>query len=589
MAKPATTHHGEPTAAQQPQRPRGPVMNFLAGPARWADERTGIAGIVSGKMPEIFTLRKIFPDHWSFMLGEIALYSFVTLLLTGTFLSLWFKPSMGEIDYNGSYQLLRGMSMSEAYASTIDISFDIRGGLLIRQIHHWAALLFVAAMLTHCMRIFFTGGFRKPREINWLIGSVLIFLGMTEGFLGYSIPDDLLSGVGVRIIFGAIESIPLIGTYLETWFLGGEYPGDLLVPRMYMLHILLIPAVILALVAVHLVLIFYQKHTQFPGPGRTEKNVVGYPFFPVYTAKAGGFFFIVFGVIILMSALFQINPVWNYGPYNPAEVSAGSQPDWYIGYLEGALRIMPSWEWHIGGTTWSWNVFIPAILGFVALPAAIAVYPFLEKWVTGDNVEHHVLDRPRNAPNRTAIGVAAITVYVMLMIGGANDIIAVFFHLSLNAITRTLRVAIFLMPIITFMITKRICIGLQRSAKERVLHGSESGIIHRSPNGGYSEPHQPITQGDAYTITSHHEYIPISPGAGTDRNGVERKGSLKERTRAPFTRWYFGADVAKPTRAELEETAHHHNGHDVDDHQPDGPDADSGERQGRERQLTAGD
>jgi ubiquinol-cytochrome c reductase cytochrome b subunit len=506
---------------------------------------------------------------------------------------LWFKPSMGEIEYNGTYQLLRGMPMSEAYASTLNISFDIRGGLLIRQIHHWAALLFVAAMLVHSMRIFFTGGFRKPREINWVIGALMLFLGMTEGFLGYSIPDDLLSGVGVRIIFGAVQSIPLIGSYLETWFLGGEYPGDLLVSRMYMLHILLIPALLLALVAVHLVLIFYHKHTQFPGPGRNEKNVIGYPFFPVYTAKAGGFFFIVFGVIILMAALMQINPVWVYGPYNPAEVSAGSQPDWYIGYLEGALRIMPNWEWHIGGTTWSWNIFIPAIIGFVALPAAIAIYPFLEKWVTGDDAEHHVLDRPRNAPNRTAFGVAGITAYVMLMIGGANDIIAVHFHLSLNAITEVLRVALFAMPVITFMITKRICIGLQRGAKERVLHGAESGVIHRAPSGGYSEPHQQITQGEAYTITSHHEYLPITPGPTADRNGVERKGSLKERTRAPFTRWYFGANVAKPTQEELEEAARHHDGHEVDGHGTDGHGTDGHEvdgdgRRAADRELTAG-
>jgi ubiquinol-cytochrome c reductase cytochrome b subunit len=577
MPKPAKTSTAAPEAAEQPDRQLGPVMKFFSGPAKWADDRTGIGGIMSGRIPNIFNLRKVFPDHWSFMLGEIALYSFIVLLLTGTFLTLWFKPSMGEIEYQGSYQLLRGLPMSEAYASTINISFDIRGGLLMRQIHHWAALLFIAAMLVHAMRNFFTGAFRKPREINWVIGATLLFLGMTEGFLGYSIPDDLLSGVGVRIIFGAIESIPLIGTYLETWFLGGPYPGDLLVPRMYMLHILLIPAVILALVGVHLILIFYNKHTQFPGPGRTERNVVGYPFFPVYTAKAGGFFFIVFGVIVLMAALFQINPVWTYGPYNPAEVSAGSQPDWYIGYLEGALRLMPNWEWHIGHTTWSWNIFIPAILGFVALPFAIAIYPFLEKWVIGDDLEHHILDRPRNAPNRTAIGVAAIAVYVVLMIGGANDIVATHFHISLNRITEVLRVTIFVGPVIVFIITKRICIGLQRTAKERVLHGSESGVIFRAPSGGYSEPHVPISQGEAYMITQHHEYEPITPGPKTDANGVARKGTAKERARAPFTRWYFGHNVAKPTLAEIEEAAHHHEDGDGHHEEGDGHQLESGE------------
>jgi ubiquinol-cytochrome c reductase cytochrome b subunit len=566
MAKPASTQPPVEAPPERPEQQRGPVMKFLAGPAKWADDRTGIGGITAGRIPNLFNLRKVFPDHWSFMLGEIALYSFIVLLLTGTFLTLWFKPSMGEIEYEGSYQLLRGLHMSEAYSSTLHISFDVRGGLLMRQIHHWSALMFIAAMMIHAMRHFFSGSFRKPRELNWVIGATLLLLGMTEGFLGYSIPDDLLSGVGVRIIFGAVRSIPLVGSYLEAWFLGGEFPGDLLVPRMYMLHILLIPAVIVALVLLHLILIFYNKHTQYAGPGRTENNVVGYPFFPVYTAKAGGFFFIVFGVIVLMAATMQINPVWVYGPYNPAEVSAGSQPDWYIGHIEGALRIIPNWEWHIGSTTWSWNVFIPGILGFVALPLALGVYPFLEKWVTGDDREHHILDRPRNAPTRTGIGVAALSVYVMLMIGGANDVIANTFHISLNSITLVLRWAIFIVPILSFIITKRICIGLQHAANERVLHGSESGVIHRSPSGGYSEPHRPITPGEAYAITQHREYTPVTPSPKTDKNGVARKGALKERARAPFTRWYFGSNVRKPTREEIEAAAHHHDDHGNGEH-----------------------
>src|SRR3954465_10138384 len=233
MAKPATTHQAEPTPAQQPKRPLGPVMKFASGPARWADERTGIGGIMSGKMPEIFTLRKVFPDHWSFMLGEIALYSFVVLLLTGTFLTLWFKPSMGEIVYNGSYDQLRGVSMSEAYESTLHLSFDVRGGLLMRQMHHWAAMLFVGAMFAHMMRVFMTGAFRKPREINWMIGGLLLTLGILEGFAGYSLPDDLLSGTGLRIAQGLMQSIPVVGTYVSFFAFGGEFPGDVIIPRLY--------------------------------------------------------------------------------------------------------------------------------------------------------------------------------------------------------------------------------------------------------------------------------------------------------------------------------------------------------------------
>src|SRR5690242_4383512 len=158
--------------------------------AGWADDRLSL-----GTLTKVFA-RKVFPDHWSFMLGEIALWSFVVLLLTGTFLTFWFVPSMSEQTYEGSYTQLRGVPMSDAYASTLHISFDVRGGLLVRQMHHWSAMLFIAAMFVHMMRTFVTGAFRKPRELNWLIGAVLLLMGIVEGFAGYSLPDDLLSGTG---------------------------------------------------------------------------------------------------------------------------------------------------------------------------------------------------------------------------------------------------------------------------------------------------------------------------------------------------------------------------------------------------------
>lgn len=216
--------------------------------------------------------------------------------------------------------------MSVAYASTLDISFDIRGGLFMRQVHHWAAILFVAAMSVHMLRVFFTGAFRRPRELNWVVGSILLLTGMGAGFTGYSLPDDLLSGNGLRIIDGIMKAIPVVGTYISAFFFGGEFPGDAVISRLYMLHIMVIPAAILLLIAVHLFMVVTHKHTQYPGPGRTQRNVVGYPVGPVYAAKAGGFFFIVFGIIALLAAFFTINAVWNYGPYDPSPVSAGTQP-----------------------------------------------------------------------------------------------------------------------------------------------------------------------------------------------------------------------------------------------------------------------
>jgi ubiquinol-cytochrome c reductase cytochrome b subunit len=551
MAQPAATVPDETAVqAQTPKKELGPVFKLAAGPTKWLDDRTGLAGLVRPYF------RKVFPDHWSFLLGEIALYSFIVLILSGIFLTIWFKPSMAEIEYEGTYELLRGIQMSEAYASTLSLSFDIRGGLLLRQMHHWAAAVFVAAMLTHSLRIFFTGAFRKPREINWLIGVAMLVLGIINGFTGYSLPDDLLSGTGLRFVDGLIRSIPVIGTWAEFFTFAGEFPGELIVPRLYMVHILLVPALLLALIAAHLALVFYHKHTQFPGPGKTQGNVIGYPVFPVYAAKAGGFFLIVFGVLTLMGATMQINPVWVFGPYNPAEVTAGSQPDWYMGFVEGGIRLMPNWEWHIGSTTWSWNVAIPG-LGLMGLFFGLmAIYPFVEAWVTGDKREHHILDRPRNAPTRTAFGVAAITGYALLTIAGGNDLVATQFDVSLNAVTKVLRVGVFVGPVIAFLVTKRICIGLQRSDRDRMLHGAESGVIDRAPSGKYAERHRPISEGEAFKLTQHEDIPALLPA--TDTDGFSVKEIKREQRRRMATRFYFIDTLRRPTRAEIEEAAQHH-------------------------------
>ncbi len=504
-------------------------------------------------------LRKVFPDHWTFLLGEIALYSFIVLLLSGTFLTLWFKPSMAEVFYDGAYVPLHDVKMSQAFSSTLDLSFEVRGGLLMRQIHHWAALLFLAAMSVHMLRIFFTGAFRKPREINWVIGSLLLVLGVAAGFSGYSLPDDLLSGTGMRIIEGGMLATPVVGTYLSFFLFGGEYPGDDVIARLFTIHILLVPGLILALVTVHLILIWYQKHTQWGGPGRTENNVVGFPLLPIYVAKAGGFFFVVFGVIVLMSAAIQINPVWLWGPYDTALVSAGTQPDWYVGFLDGALRIMPNWETRLFGFTLSWNVLIPAAVvpGLVLTP--LILYPWLEQWITGDHNEHHILDRPRNQPVRTGIGVAFITFYILLWIAGGNDFFATIFEIPVNWITWFMRFAVIILPLVMFWVTKRICISLQRRDRDKVMHGRETGVIMVSPDGEYSELHAPISQVAAYGLTAHRRQVPIQLEPETDENGIPAPNRRVEKVRARLSSFYFGDVVQKPTTRELELA--HHDGH----------------------------
>ena len=467
-----------PRRSSAPRTPQGKAATFM-------DDRLAIAG------PMRKQLNKVFPDHWSFMMGEIALYSFIILLLSGTYLTFFFDPSMTEVVYHGRYVPLRDITMSRAYASTLDITFDVRGGLIVRQIHHWAALMFLAAMMVHMFRVFFTGAFRKPRELNWLIGIGLLALGIIEGFAGYSLPDDLLSGTGLRIADAIMLSIPVIGTWVSFLLFGGPFPGHDIIGRLYIAHVLLIPAILAALIGAHLALVVRQKHTQFPGHGHTEDTVSGERVFPVYAAKAGGFFFVVFGITCALGGLAQINPVWLFGPYEASQVSSGSQPDWYMGFLDGSTRLFPSWEIRNFGYTipavfWP-TVVLPGILFTLA-----ALYPFIEAKMTGDTAKHHLLQRPRDVPVRTGLGCMAIAFYVVLYLSGSNDIIAKAFDVSLNAMTWAGRIALLVVPPLAYLFAYRICLGLQRHDREVLEHGIETGIIKVLPTGEFIEVHQPL-------------------------------------------------------------------------------------------------
>jgi ubiquinol-cytochrome c reductase cytochrome b subunit len=418
----------------------------------------------------------------------------------------------------------------------------------------------------HMMRVYFTGAFRKPREINWVIGCLLLLLGSLEGFTGYSLPDDLLSGTGLRAADGFTKAVPVVGTYASFFLFGGEFPGDDIIPRFYTAHVLLIPGVLLALVGLHMLLLVYQKHTQYPGPGRTNDNVVGYPMMPVYAAKAGGFFFIVFGVSTLMGGLMSINPVWRYGPYDPSQVTAGSQPDWYMGWPDGALRIMPGWETHAFGFTLSWNILLPIIVLPGLMFTILLMLPFIEAFITGDKRDHHLLQRPRNAPSRTATMVALMTFIGLLWAAGGNDILALKFSLNLNYITYFIRVMVFVGPVIAFIITRRWCISLQRADQERLLHGYESGVIMRSPEGAYAEKHLPISANEAYTLTARGEDAKLPMPSEVDGNGVRNRKAQVQKVRAKLSESWHSGNLQNPTREELEE-AHHHAQHELSLHE----------------------
>jgi ubiquinol-cytochrome c reductase cytochrome b subunit len=504
------------------------------------DDRLIVAG------PVRRTLNKVFPDHWSFLLGEIALYAFVILLLTGTYLTFFFDASMREVVYEGSYAPLRGVEMSAAYESTLGISFDVRGGLFIRQMHHWAALLFVAAIVVHLLRIFFTGAFRRPRETNWLIGVVLLILAIGEGFAGYSIPDDLLSGTGLRIMSAIILSIPVIGTWAHWAVFNGDYVGEFIVGRLYIAHVLLIPAIMLALIAVHLLVLVKQKHTQFPGPGRTEHNVVGNRLFPTFAGKATGLFFIVFGVCAALGGLVQINPLWLWGPYNPAQVSSASQPDWYVMFLDGTSRLFPAWDLNLPGNYQIPALFWPTVVVAGIIFTVLALYPMIERKLTKDTASHHLLQRPRDVPVRTSLGVMAIVFYVVLLLSGGNDVIADKFDISLNAMTWAGRIGIIILPPIAYVLTYRICLGLQQHDREVLEHGIETGVIRRLPHGEFIEVHQPLGPVD------EHGHGMLAYGGAPVPKRMNQVGGARRAIRG------FFRPIEEPAQVELEQRHEEH-------------------------------
>jgi ubiquinol-cytochrome c reductase cytochrome b subunit len=350
--------------------------------------------------------------------------------------------------------------MSKAYASALDISFDVRAGLVMRQIHHWAALLFIAAMTAHLVRVFFTGAFRKPRELNWIIGVTLLILAIVNGFAGYSLLDDQLSGTGLRIAYSVVLSIPLAGTWMASLLFGGNFPGSAIINRLFVIHVYLVPIVIGILLVAHLSLVVAHKHTHFRGEGANEDNVVGERLWPTYAAKAGGLFFLVAAVLALLGGVAQINPIWVYGPFRVANVSTLSQPDWYMGWLEGAMRLMPAWEIRAFGFEVP-NPFFPGVLIPGITFTLLLLWPFLEAWRTKDHAEHHVLDRPRDRPMRTALGVATLAFYTVLGLAGATDALSTLFNLSINTLVWMLRGLLLVVPLAAGYIAHRLCLELQ--------------------------------------------------------------------------------------------------------------------------------
>ena len=455
-----------------PSTPIGRALRFV-------DQRTGSVPLLRK------ALRYTFPDHWSFLFGEIALYSFMVLLGTGVFLTLFFEPSVSKTTYEGSYVPLQGFEVSNAYRSVLDLSFDIKGGLLMRQTHHWAALVFVASIVVHLMRIFFTGAFRRPRDLNYFLGLTMLTLALLEGFAGYSLGDDLLSGMGLAIGYGAGLSIPFIGDDFVALIWDGEFPGSVnFIPRLFIAHVLLLPAAIGGLIAAHLALITLPRHTQFRGRGRTERNVIGHAMWPAYAPRAIGLLLATAGVLFLLGGMIEINPIWLWGPFEAYQGTNGAQPDWYMGWLIGALRLMPPIEPVIAGYTIAPNPFFGGLLLPGIVFGLLYAWPAIERRITGDHRAHHLLDRPRDNPWRTAIGAAVFSFILLIFLAGSADRIFVTFGIDYSTQVWIFRAAVFLVPPLVYYLTKRICEEL-RSSGWRPLTDQDVTVT-RSANGGYS-------------------------------------------------------------------------------------------------------
>ncbi|MGO4592249.1 cytochrome bc complex cytochrome b subunit [Leifsonia sp. 2TAF2] len=473
------------------------------------------------------------PLHWTNMFGVVALACILVVFVTGFVLMFVYTPSSTRVTYDGPYLPLAGAEMSKAMRSTLRISFEFPGGLLLRQAHHWAGLLLPAAIMLQLAVTFFTGAFRRPRRLSWLLLFGLLITALLGGWSGYALPDDMLSGTGLRIVEGIVLGIPVVGTWLSALLFGGEFPGRI-IENLYPIHVAVVPVLLVVLLAARWRSAYVTKPAQFAGPGRTEDRIVGVPVLPDLAARAGGLLAIATGAIVLLAATVTISPIWLYGPSSPGDASAGSQPDWYTGFLDGALRLVPpGWEFEWLGRTWTLAILIPlAVVGLFLL--AIAVYPFVEEWVTGDHRDHHLLDRPRNEPTRTGIGVAGILFYASLWGAGSADLVATHFHLTVESVVAAYQVLVVLGPIVAFVVTRRVCLALQKRDRDILLHGYESGRIVRLPGGEYVEVHGSVDADELPRLAG--PAAAYSYQARPDENGRLR---LTERLRSALSRVYF--------------------------------------------------
>ena len=518
------------------RRPPGPSLSDRA--SAWILDLT-VFGRQIGEVRNDLQRRRV-PNHWTSFFGVVTVTCVVVVSVTGVLLMFFYVPSSDSTTYTGSYLPLQGAEVSTAFASMLRITFDVPGGLLLRQLHHWSALLLPASVLVQILITFFTGAFRRPRKGMWLLLFGIYIVTLAGGWSGYALPDDMLSGTGLRITEGIILSIPVVGTWLSFLFFGGPFPGTV-VETLYPIHVAVVPILLIVLLLLRGLAGWHHKPPQFPGPGRAQDTVVGIPLVPVAAARGGGLALIVAGLLVLLSATVTVNPIWLYGPASPGDASAGSQPDWYTGFLDGALRLVPpGWEFVWLDRTWTLALLVPLAVVTIYL-VAVAAYPFIEEWITGDRRDHHLLDRPRNAAVRTSIGVAAIVFYGVLWVAASADLIATHFSVALESVILLLQCVLLLGPLFVFFVTHRVCLGLQRKDREVLLHGVETGRIVRLPGGEYTEIHAEVDRFERWRLTQMDDYRPLE--LVPDERG---KVPAAQRLRVALSRFFFEDRIGPP-------------------------------------------
>lgn len=429
--------------------------------------------------------------HWANLFGVVSFACLLVLAATGVVLMFTYVPSGDLVTYDGPHEPLAGARVSKAFDSTMEISFEQAGGMLIRQTHHWAGLVLPAAMILQLLALFFTGGFRRPRRAGWVLLTLAFLTVLVAGWSGYALPDDMLSGTGLRIVEGVMLGIPVVGTWLASWTFGGRFPGEV-VENLYPVHVVVTPALIAVLLLARARLAYVRGSARPAAAARSPHATLGMRLWPDAALRAAGLSAITAAVLVLLGATSTISPIGSYGPTAAGDVGAGSQPDWYMGFLDGALRLVPAgWEAEWFGWTWTFAVLVPLLVvgGYFLL---VVVHPFVADWVTGDTVEHHVLDRPRNVPARTGLGVAGMVFYGVLWAAGGADILATAFGLTVESVITVLQVALVTGPPLSFEATRRICVGLRRRDREIARHGYATGRIVRLASGEYVEVRRPV-------------------------------------------------------------------------------------------------